>query len=387
MSKVIKLAIISTMGGSPWGGSEELWAALAKETINTGASVAVSAYRWPKLPPKLAELQRMGAQIYQRINPNRLSMLKRALNRVISQIAPPFSDIFSFKPDVICINEGKIYESLSLRGLLPQIYSTAVPYIVICHGNNELRLPNATIRKSALEFFSTAYRVIFVSRRNIAIAERQLAAKLANAQVLQSPLNFSDVSAVPWPVAEQFCMALVGRLEAGIKGHDLLFEILGSPAWLKRQWKLRIYGDGPDRKYLESLAHYYTLAPRIEFMGFVDNVKSIWSSCHLMVMPSRSEALPIALIEAMVCGRPAVVTDAGGISEWVEDGRTGFIAEAASVKSFGAALERAWTQNSALETMGMKARGIALKRVDQQPGKTLLDMVREAAHTGDKKTP
>jgi glycosyltransferase involved in cell wall biosynthesis len=150
---------------------------------------------------------------------------------------------------------------------------------------------------------------------------------------------------------------------------------------------LRIYGDGPDRKYLESLAHYYTLAPRIEFMGFVDNVKSIWSSCHLMVMPSRSEALPIALIEAMVCGRPAVVTDAGGISEWVEDGRTGFIAEAASVKSFGAALERAWTQNSALETMGMKARGIALKRVDQQPGKTLLDMVREAAHTGDKKTP
>jgi len=113
-----------------------------------------------------------------------------------------------------------------------------------------------------------------------------------------------------------FCMALVGRLEAGIKGHDVLFEILGSPAWMKRQWKLRIYGDGPDRKYLETLAHYYAIAPRIDFMGFVDDVKSIWSSCHLMVMPSRSEGLPIALIEAMVCGRPAVVTDVGGIGEW-----------------------------------------------------------------------
>jgi glycosyltransferase involved in cell wall biosynthesis len=306
---------------------------------------------------------------------------------VVSQITPPFSDIYSFKPDVICINEGKIYESLSLRGLLPQLYSKAVPYIIICHGNNELRLPNATIRKFALGYFSAAFRVIFVSWHNIALAERQLAAKLANAQVLQNPLNFSDVSAVPWPAAEQFCMALVGRLEAGIKGHDVLFEILGSPAWLKRQWKLRIYGDGPDRKYLESLAHYYTIAPRIEFMGFVGNVKNIWSSCHLMVMPSRSEALPIALIEAMVCGRPAVVTDVGGISEWVEDGRTGFIAAAASVKSFGAALERAWTQSSALETMGMKARGAALKRIDPQPGKTLLTMVREAAHTGDKKAP
>jgi glycosyltransferase involved in cell wall biosynthesis len=306
---------------------------------------------------------------------------------VVSQIAPPFSDIYSFKPDVICINEGKIYESLSLRGLLPQLSATAVPYIVICHGNNEVRIPNDHLRKAAIQFFNKAYRVIFVSRHSITLAERQLAAKLANAQLLQNPLNFSDVSEVPWPVAEPFCMALVGRLEAGIKGHDVLFEILGSPAWLKRQWKLRIYGDGPDRKYLESLAHYYAIAPRIEFMGFVDNVKSIWSSCHLMVMPSRSEALPIALIEAMVCGRPAVVTDVGGISEWVEDGRTGFIAEAASVKSFGAALERAWTQSSALETMGREARGVALKRIDPQPGKTLLNMVRQAAHTGDNKTP
>jgi len=119
----------------------------------------------------------------------------------------------------------------------------------------------------------------------------------------------------------------------------------------------------------------------------VGNVKSIWSSCHLMVMPSRSEALPIALIESMVCGRPAVVTDVGGISEWVEDGRTGFIAEAASVKSFGAALERAWMQSSALKTLGREAHGVALKRVDLQPGKTLYNIVREVAHTEDKKAP
>jgi glycosyltransferase involved in cell wall biosynthesis len=104
-------------------------------------------------------------------------------------------------------------------------------------------------------------------------------------------------------------------------------------------------------------------------------------------MPSRSEALPIALIEAMVCGRTAAVTDVGGISEWVEDGRTGFIAEAATVKSFSAALERAWAQSSALETMGNEARAAALKKIDPQPGKTLLNMMREAAHKEDKKAP
>jgi glycosyltransferase involved in cell wall biosynthesis len=274
-----------------------------------------------------------------------------------------------------------------LRSLLLHLYATAVPYIIICHGNNEVRIPNDHLRKVAVPFFNKACCVIFVSRHNIALAERQLAVNLANAQVLQNPLNFSDMSAVPWPAAEPLCMALVGRLEAGIKGHDVLFEILGSPNWIYRQWKLRIYGDGPDRKYLETLARYYDIASRIEFMGFVDDVKNIWSSCHLLVMPSRSEALPIALIEAMVCGRPAVVTDVGGISEWVDDGRTGFIAEAANVRSFGNALERAWAQSRALEAMGTEARGSALRKVDLQPGKTLLTIVRQAAHAGNKKTP
>jgi len=60
---------------------------------------------------------------------------------------------------------------------------------------------------------------------------------------------------------------------------------------------------------------------------------------------------------------------------------------AATVKSFSAALERAWAQSSALETMGNEARAAALKKIDPQPGKTLLNMMREAAHKEDKKAP
>ena len=53
--------------------------------------------------------------------------------------------------------------------------------------------------------------------------------------------------------------------------------------------------------------------------------------------------MPLALVEAMLCGRTAVVTDVGGNAEWIEDGETGFVAEAATAKSFGAALkERGW---------------------------------------------
>lgn len=375
------------MGGSPWGGSEELWAATAKHAIASGAAVVLSVYRWPSVPSRIAELQSLGAELVQRMNPNQLSPIKRALNRIIAHIASPFEHLFTRNPDVICISEGKIYESLALRGLVPRLYTSAIPYIVVCHGNNEVRIPHEQLRKSAIRFFCSAHRVIFVSQRNIAIAERQLATALSNAQVLQNPLNLSDTSMVPWPATQEFCMALVGRLEAGIKGHDLLFEILGSPAWKNRQWLVRVVGDGPDRAYLESLAHYYGIDRRVAFTGYVDDVRSIWALSHLMVMPSRSEALPIALVEAMACGRPAVTTDVGGISEWVEDDRTGFIAEAASVKSFGAALEKAWLRRDALQTMGMRAHTLAVTKIDPHPGKTLFALVREAAKSRGRKTP
>lgn len=375
------------MAGSPWGGSEELWAATAKHAIASGTTVMLSVYRWPSVPARIAELQRFGAELLQRMNPNQLSPVKRALNRIMAHIASPFDHLFRLNPDVICISEGKIYESLALRGLVPRLYTSTIPYIVICHGNHEVRIPHDQLRKSAIRFFRSAYRIIFVSHRNIAIAERQLATVLSNAQVLQNPLNLSDTSIVPWPAAQQFCMAMVGRLEAGIKGHDLLFEILGSPIWKSRQWLLRVFGDGPDRTYLENLAHYYGIAPHIEFMGYASDVRRIWDSSHLMVMPSRSEALPIALIEAMVCGRPAVATDVGGISEWVEDDRAGFIAEAASVKSFGAALEKAWLRRAALETMGKHAHISAVAKIDPHPGKTLCELVWEAAQSRSRKTP
>ncbi len=372
------------MSGSPWGGSEELWATTAQHALDTGNGVALSIYRWPTLPPRIAELQRRGARLYQRINPNQLSPLRRVLNSLRSTLASPFDRLFSLNPDVICISEGKMYESLSLKGLVPRLYTSAIPYLVICHGNNEMRIPHEQQRKSAILFFRGARHVIFVSQRNIAIAERQLATKLVNAQVLQNPLNLSDLSPMPWPAAQQLCMAMVGRLEAGIKGHDVLFEILSSPRWKNRQWFLRVFGDGPDRRYLENLAHHYGIAQHIEFPGYVSDVRSIWASSHLMVMPSRSEALPIALLEAMICGRAAVVTDVGGISEWVEDERTGFMAAGPSVTSFGAALERAWLRKDMLETIGLEAHRCVKKRVDPQPGKTLFHLVRKAVQSGDR---
>jgi len=108
-------------------------------------------------------------------------------------------------------------------------------------------------------------------------------------------------------------------------------------------------------------------------------VRSIWAENQLLVLPSRSEGTPLALVEAMICGRPAVVTDAGGNVEWVDEPDTGFVAAAATVRSLGAALERAWQAQGQWPEIGTRARARALRQYDPSPERTLLNLITNAA--------
>ena len=61
----------------------------------------------------------------------------------------------------------------------------------------------------------------------------------------------------------------------------------------------------------------------VHFRGHVNDIRAIWEQNHLLVLPSRYEGLPLALVEAMWCGRPAVVTDVGGNAELCVGKRNG----------------------------------------------------------------
>ena len=61
----------------------------------------------------------------------------------------------------------------------------------------------------------------------------------------------------------------------------------------------------------------------LTWLGHVDDIASFWRSCHVAVLPSHREGLPVSLLEAAACGRPLVATDAPGCREIVRDGETG----------------------------------------------------------------
>lgn len=374
----LRIAVISTMTSWPWGGSEELWAAMAGEALEQGHGVVVSVPRWPTVPRKIRRLEQRGASILRR---RRGMLFGRLYPRIGGGLAPwsPFRAVFQARPDVICISQGWSYDAAYLPDLLRLVEMSAKPYVVICQGWDDSYVPGQELREPLAAFLSSASRVVVVSERGVPTLERQLARRLSNTVVVQAPPNLASFEEQPWPSSGPARMACVGFLRAAVKGQDILFQALSAPEWRARDWLLSVCGEGPDREYLESLAGHYGISGRVRFRGFVEDVRAIWGDNEILVHPSRGEGGPLVLREAMLCGRPAVATNVGGVADWVEEGRTGFIAECPTSRSLGAALERAWQARPDWEAMGRRAHDRAIDQLDPTPGRSLLQVVLTAA--------
>ena len=83
------------------------------------------------------------------------------------------------------------------------------------------------------------------------------------------------------------------------------------------QARLLLVGDGPDRADLEGLAQREGVAERVHFLGSIDHtlLPVVLSAADAMVLPSASEGLANAWVEALACGCPLVISDAGGARE------------------------------------------------------------------------
>ncbi len=371
----MRICFISTMSGAPWGGSEVLWSRTARRALEEGHEVALLTPRWPATPKPVAELKALGAAVVNRA----VSRDNRAV-RVLEQVVYPLPWLVRWRPEVLCFSQGGTYD-ISMHGLDLVRFQRrcGAPYVIIFQHNSDLHIPAPAVRPRAVDFFQRARGLVFVSEANRRAVERQLAVALPRACVLCNPVNLDRLEAVAWPEGPEVGLATVARLEAVAKGQDVLLEVLSQPAWKSRAWRLRLYGEGRDGAYLRSLADHFGLSGRVDFRGQVADVRSIWAENQLLVLPSRSEGTPLALVEAMICGRPAVVTDAGGNVEWVDEPDTGFVAAAATVRSLGAALERAWQAQGQWPEIGTRARARALRQYDPSPERTLLNLITNAA--------
>ena len=92
---------------------------------------------------------------------------------------------------------------------------------------------------------------------------------------------------------------------------------------------LLLVGEGPDRAGLETMAQEFSLADRVHFLGNLDHeqLPLLLSAADVMVLPSESEGLANAWVEALACGTPIVISAAGGARELLRDPQAGRIVE------------------------------------------------------------
>jgi glycosyltransferase involved in cell wall biosynthesis len=84
-----------------------------------------------------------------------------------------------------------------------------------------------------------------------------------------------------------------------------------------------VVGDGERRAELEGLAADLGLGARVRFLGWRADLDRLYADLDVVVLTSKNEGSPVALIEAMAAGRPVVSTRAGGVEDVVSDGETG----------------------------------------------------------------
>lgn len=143
----------------------------------------------------------------------------------------------------------------------------------------------------------------------------------------------------------------VGRLTTQ-KGVDLLLRAWGL---LAEPRELILVGDGAERSSLEALCCELKLN-HVTFIGSTNDVRSYLQQADFFVLPSRSEGIPNAMLEAMACGLPIVASHVGGIPDVVEDGESGLLVPPEDAPALVGALNRLLADSDLRRGMGQKAR-------------------------------
>lgn len=363
-----RFAFVTTMRGSPWGGSEHLWSETAEHLRAAGHRVAASVLRWPEHPAPVTELIGKGVDVAFRAQ--RGDFTRRFLGRVLPSLRNRelgFTErrwLRRTAPDLVLISQGGPWDGIPWMLTCREL---RIPYCAVVHANSPLWWPPDDRLDAIRAAVAGAERIFFVSRANHRLMELQCGMRFPHAEVIANPCKIDRRTEVSWPVADGTTrLACVGRLSPTAKGQDLLLQVLAQPQWRTRPVELNFYGTGPAERSLRALADFLGLA-NVHFRGHVSDVRRIWETNHALVLPSRYEGLPLTIFEAMICGRPVVTTAVAGNTEIVEDHANGFVAPAAMVPLLAEAMERAWSRRDEWPAIGARGRGDALRAMPEDP--------------------
>jgi glycosyltransferase involved in cell wall biosynthesis len=253
------------------------------------------------------------------------------------------------KPDVFHANLRQPWScqyGIAAALLTPGTRVVAVEQLPVApSGGFQRRLKRATSRRLAAH--------VAVGTRSARALESMIGLEQGSIRTIYNGIADVEIQSIPRPVPGTLVVA-VGRLSRQ-KGFDVLLRALAELPGVS----LLLIGDGPRRSELEQLRDELELGERVQMIGWVDDARPYLGAADLLAVPSRWEAFPLVIPEAMLAGLPVVAAKVGSIDEAVKDGETGLLVEADDAEALASALGRLAGDPELRAAMGRRGREVA----------------------------
>ena len=198
-------------------------------------------------------------------------------------------------------------------------------------------------------------------------------------RVFNGAAPLSRLEKEQWPPRNGFTLVYVGRLEP-VKNHVLLLNAFHGALASMPSLRLCMVGDGSDRKMLETLAVELGIANEVKFWGQQLDVAPFFSAADAFIMSSKSEGLPMSLLQAFSLGLPAIVTDVGGMAEVVRMAQAGLTVSVTDPAEMTAAILRTANSDAERKQFSMNAEAAFHSHFTLQAMvDTYMDLYRDTA--------
>jgi len=132
----------------------------------------------------------------------------------------------------------------------------------------------------------------------------------------------------PKEASDVINIGIVGRL-VPVKNHKMLLRVAQ-----KIKARFLIVGDGELRQELEDYVKALKIEDVVGFRGWVKDVADIYRDLDIVVLTSLNEGTPVSIIEAMAAAKPVVATRVGGVSDIVQDRKSGYLVRSGDEEDF-----------------------------------------------------
>lgn len=176
--------------------------------------------------------------------------------------------------------------------------------------------------------------------------------------VLRNPLN-PDFSVQVYRGVRTKRIVTVGRLSEE-KNQKLLIDAFSKIAYKYPDYKVEIYGDGPLKETLQDLINKKNMQDQIKLMGRKNSIQKYIQDAEIFVLPSNSEGMPNALLEAMALGLSCIATDCpiGGSAFIIDDRENGLLVPMNDVDRMVGALDELINDKEFARKLGLKAENV-----------------------------